>query len=158
MSTSKTCKTSTSKTAKHTAMVAFWKKHIIDRKLSGLTVKAYCEENNLTAGRYYYWLRVIQNECMEYSSSEEVSLPTSSTEEIVSVSTQKSPAPDFVEVQLPAALATSSQHFTTHQDMHSEIHPLMLTLPGNITIAIQDSSTVSLLCDVLSSLRKAGLT
>ena len=44
LSTSKTCKTSTSKTAKHTAMVAFWKKHIIDRKLSGLTVKAYCEE------------------------------------------------------------------------------------------------------------------
>ena len=47
MSTSKTCKTSTSKTAKHMAMVAFWKKHIIDRKLSGLTVKAYCEENDI---------------------------------------------------------------------------------------------------------------
>lgn len=158
MSTSKTCKTSTSKTAKHMAMVAFWKKHIIDRKLSGLTVKAYCEENNLTAGRYYYWLRIIQNECMEYSSSAEASLPTSSTEEIVSNSTQKSTAPDFVEVQLPAALATSSQHFPTHQDMHSEIHPLMLTLPSNITIAIQDYGAVSLLYDVLSSLRKAGLT
>lgn len=158
MSTLKTCKTSTSKTTKHMAMVAFWKKHIIARKFSKLTVKAYCEQNNLTSGRYYYWLRIIQNECMEDSNSEEFSLPASSTEENSLSSSQKSSTPEFVEVQLPATVTAPSRHLNMSQNIHPATHPLILTLPNSITITIQDSTSASLLSDVLTSLRKSGLT
>lgn len=149
---------STSKTAKHTLMVAFWQKHIANRKRTGLTVKAYCEENNLTVGRYYYWHRVIQNECIEVSSSDEVSLPTPSNEERSFDPEQNSPAPEFVEVHLPSAVTTPSRDFTIPSKVTPAIHPLVLTLPNGITIAIQDTSSASLLSGVLCSLRKAGLT
>ena len=37
-----------------------WRKVIQDRAESGLTVKEYCEQHNITKDSYYYWLRTVR--------------------------------------------------------------------------------------------------
>ena len=35
--------------------LAFWQEIIVKQQDSGLSVRKYCEENNLKKSRYYYW-------------------------------------------------------------------------------------------------------
>ena len=37
-----------------------WRSVIQDRAESGLTVKEYCEQHNITKDSYYYWLRTVR--------------------------------------------------------------------------------------------------
>jgi len=52
----------------------YWQKIIDDYQISGKTVKAYCEENNINIKSYYYWLRKIREQAcknIDFSELEE---------------------------------------------------------------------------------------
>ena len=54
-----------------------WSQAIHARNESGLTVKEYCENNNISENAYYYWLRKIRESTIEAASGQfaELSVP-----------------------------------------------------------------------------------
>ena len=54
----------TMKSAKHEILKEQWREMIRKHKESGLPVRRWCEENNISHGKYYYWLRVIREEAL----------------------------------------------------------------------------------------------
>lgn len=54
----------TMKAAKHEIQKQQWREMIKRHKESGLTIRQWCEENNISHGKYYYWLRVIREESL----------------------------------------------------------------------------------------------
>ena len=51
--------------ATHEYNLSLWTGRINERRLSGLTVAKWCEQNNLGVKTYYYWLRKIKREAFE---------------------------------------------------------------------------------------------
>lgn len=43
---------------------AQWQKMIKDQSESGLSIKEWCRENNISHGKFYYWQRVIREEAL----------------------------------------------------------------------------------------------
>ena len=54
----------TMKSTRHDMLREQWRAIIKKYKESGLPVKAWCEENHISATQYYYWLRVIREESL----------------------------------------------------------------------------------------------
>ena len=50
--------------AKRTARTIEWRQLIHERQQSGQSVKAWCLQNGIRENRYYYWLRIIQEEAL----------------------------------------------------------------------------------------------
>lgn len=44
-----------------TDSIALWKNRIQSRKLSGLKVNDWCEQNSISRDSYYYWYRKLKN-------------------------------------------------------------------------------------------------
>lgn len=52
------------KTSKHEILKAQWQEMIKRQNESRMSVRKWCEENNILHGKYYYWLRVIREEAL----------------------------------------------------------------------------------------------
>lgn len=52
------------KASKHEMLKAQWQKMIKDQSESGLSIKEWCRENNISHGKFYYWQRVIREEAL----------------------------------------------------------------------------------------------
>ena len=48
----------------HQARLAEWAPHIADQKASGLTVTAWCEQNNISRDKFFYWKRLLKDEAV----------------------------------------------------------------------------------------------
>ena len=55
-----------------------WSQIIHAKNESGLTIKEYCENNNLSENSYYYWLRKIRESAIEAAGGQfaELEVPT----------------------------------------------------------------------------------
>lgn len=54
--------------------LASWARIIKARKESGLSVKEYCEQNDLSRGAYFYWLRKLRTAALETEGNRFVEL------------------------------------------------------------------------------------
>lgn len=54
----------TMKAAHHDMLKEQWRTIIKNHNQSGLTVKVWCQENQVSQTQYYYWLRVIRQESL----------------------------------------------------------------------------------------------
>lgn len=54
----------TMKTSRHEILKAKWQEIIKRHNESGLPIKKWCEENQVSTTQYYYWLRVIRQESL----------------------------------------------------------------------------------------------
>ncbi|SNT25401.1 hypothetical protein SAMN05446037_10637 [Anaerovirgula multivorans] len=54
----------TMKAAHHEILKEKWRQIINRYNESGLPVRQWCEENQVSATQYYYWLRVIRQETL----------------------------------------------------------------------------------------------
>lgn len=61
-----------------------WTGIIHARNESGLTVKEFCTQNNVTETQYFYWLRKVRSAAIEASGKQFVELPapTETTDEV----------------------------------------------------------------------------
>lgn len=50
--------------AQHEIQKTKWKSRISERCQSGQTIRAWCKENNIQEGQYYYWLKVLREESL----------------------------------------------------------------------------------------------
>ena len=50
---------------KRMARVREWKGLIQEQKESGMTIRAWCEQNGFRENTYYYWLKIIRAEAIE---------------------------------------------------------------------------------------------
>lgn len=60
--------------AKHNLNVQQWIGIIHARNDSGLSVKDYCNKNNLSRNAYFYWRRIIRQEMLDQSESNTASI------------------------------------------------------------------------------------
>lgn len=54
----------TMKAARHEILKEKWREIIKRYNESGLPVRKWCDENNISPARYYYWLRVIRQDSL----------------------------------------------------------------------------------------------
>ena len=54
----------TMKTSRHEILRAKWAEIIKRHASSGLSIKQWCEENEISTTQFYYWLRVIREESL----------------------------------------------------------------------------------------------
>ena len=52
-----------------------WAGIIKSRSESGLTIKEYCEANNLSSNQYYYWLRKVKEAAIKEAGYQFVEIP-----------------------------------------------------------------------------------
>jgi len=52
------------KVSKHEILKAQWQKILKDQSGSGLSIREWCRENDISHGKFYYWLRVIREESL----------------------------------------------------------------------------------------------
>ncbi len=50
---------------KRMARISEWKGLIQEQKQSGLSIKAWCEQNGFRENAFYYWLKIIRAETIE---------------------------------------------------------------------------------------------
>lgn len=52
------------KISKHEILKAQWQKMIKNQSESGLSIREWCRENNMSHGKFYYWQRIIREESL----------------------------------------------------------------------------------------------
>ncbi len=50
---------------KHEVLVKNWAQNIEQRISSGMTIKEWCQANNIMESQYYYWLKVVRREAVQ---------------------------------------------------------------------------------------------
>lgn len=81
----------------HEAMLKLWIRRIKECRGSGMTVKAWCRENEINDKTYYYWLRKIKKEAFEALPSECKQVPAPFGEKKT-----------FAEVNAPVSVCTAN--------------------------------------------------
>lgn len=56
-----------------------WKKVFQARNESGLSVKAFCEANNISKDKYFYWMGIARQEQIKQADNQLVQLPNPET-------------------------------------------------------------------------------
>lgn len=74
------------RTLSHQATLSKWGELIKECRNSGKPVRTWCAENQISPGKYYYWLKVLRNEVLINSSNN-----------------SDLPVPRFTEVKIAAA-------------------------------------------------------
>jgi|GEM_PF-424805 len=57
------------RTLSHQATLSKWGELIKECRNSGIPVRTWCAENQISPGKYYYWLKVLRNEVLINSSN-----------------------------------------------------------------------------------------
>ena len=52
------------KTSKHEMLKVQWQRIIKEQNESGLSIREWCRENNISHSKFYYWQRVIREETL----------------------------------------------------------------------------------------------
>ncbi|MBR3400880.1 MAG: IS66 family insertion sequence element accessory protein TnpB [Parasporobacterium sp.] len=102
-----------------------WAKIIQDKNQSGLTVKEYCEKNNLTRDTYFYWAKIVKEDALR-------SLPVQRFVELPSAPVPASVTPD------PAAVPS---------ELRIQIR--------DVSVIVTDSTSPALLSRTLGVIRNA---
>lgn len=104
-----------------------WLNIIKERQTSGLTIKAWCRQNNIRVNAYYYWLRrVRESACSEYltevqsdSQSPVVFAPLHTNEKVTST-------------QAPVIIHTQNADIEVREGSSLQILETVLTALKNI--------------------------
>lgn len=54
---------------KHEVLVQNWARNIEQRIKSGMTIKEWCQANNIMESQYYYWLKVVRGETIQQTEN-----------------------------------------------------------------------------------------
>lgn len=108
--------------------LAQWLPIVKECRNSGLSVKHWCEQNNVNEKRFYYWQRKLREAATE-------SLPTPTKQPTF---VQVASATDFSNVQQPASFV-----------------PSMVLKVGNVSLELADTIQPELLANVLKVLAYA---
>jgi len=101
-----------------------WKKIIEDYQASGKTVVAYCNENNINAKSYYYWLRKIREQ-----SCKDMDYPSITSENKC----------EFTQIQLPVS--------------YEHVAPTIKLHIGKIVVEISDGMSQDTISYVFNGIR-----
>ncbi len=71
-----------------------WEKLIREANNSGMSKTAWCEQNNISRRKFYYWQKVIRDELLEQCEPEKTLSPTT-------LEYPASSSPDFFEIEIP---------------------------------------------------------
>lgn len=58
------CFMATMKSSKHEMLRSQWVELIKQQKESGLSVRKWCQENDISPARYYYWLKIVRQDSL----------------------------------------------------------------------------------------------
>lgn len=103
-----------------------WANNIRDQKASGLSIVAWCKENNMNAGSYYYWLNKLRKVAIEQ-------FPEGRQEKTT-----------FVPMQVPSAVSNVS---------HSKANSDITIRKGNISIEFYNDTPLSTITSILEFLQ-----
>ncbi len=71
-----------------------WEQLIREANNSGMPKSAWCEQNNISRRKFYYWQKVIRDELLEQREPEKTLSPTT-------LESPVSSQPDFFEIEIP---------------------------------------------------------
>ena len=63
----------------HQAHLREWAARFTDQKASGLTIRAWCEQNQISFHKYNYWKHILKEEVIDQTLPDIVPLPLSSS-------------------------------------------------------------------------------
>jgi len=63
----------------HQAHLREWAARFTDQKASGLTIRAWCEQNQISFHKYNYWKHILKEEVIDQALPDIVPLPLSSS-------------------------------------------------------------------------------
>ncbi len=126
----------------HQAKLAAWKVRFQEQADSGLTVKDWCAQNNLSIHTYNYWKHLLKNEYIDSMLPDivPVALPQAEESQPVSV----------CDPLIPAKSCISRES----RDSCTVPHPLHISTP-DIDIAVNSSASDELLLRVIKAVRYA---
>lgn len=118
-------------TASHDYMLNLWTSRIQECRKSGMTVIAWCEQNNIRIKSYYYWMRKIKREVFE-------SLSSDNQGKVPAIAHSNTPV--FSKINLSAINESESQGIVT------------IRLNG-IAVDVQDGASEELIHNTLRAIR-----
>lgn len=123
------------------ANITKWSALFHDQAASGLTIKEWCSQNNVSIHAYYYWKRIARESFVD-----------SIIPEIVPVSTAPLPVP-LPEQAAPALIPSSlSNLYDSHNSPCSD--SVLISL-GDIRIEIGSSASDEMIAAVIKAVRHA---
>jgi putative transposase len=118
------------KTIKHKYLRSKWTPIITECKNSGMTVRAWCRENDVNEKQFYYWQRRIREELY----------PTLLEKSAMDLT------PTFVSVP---------REVIHNQPIGNSFNPDMIIDCGNFKMEISNSISPSLLCELIKAIHHA---
>lgn len=116
----------------HQARLAEWAPHIADQKASGLTVTAWCEQNNISRDKFFYWKRLLKDEAVSQM------LP-----DIVPITLPSIP-PESTTLDIGGASCTTCTTAPT---------PVAKVLINGITIELNSDASESIISHLIKAVR-----
>ena len=92
------------KSAKHEILKEQWKEMIKDHKESGLPIRKWCEQNHISHGQYYYWLKIIREDALIKAGT----LAVTGQTQFVEIKEQKNNNPTYSNNQECCAILRSN--------------------------------------------------
>ena len=122
----------------HQALLKEWSIRIADQASSGLTVRAWCNQNNLTLHKYNYWKHLLKE---------------NSTDKVI---------PDIVPISIPTSSIVSQNESPRLPDFSNSSNGTVQTKSSNqISVTINDiridisADSIYLLHDIIKAVRYA---
>lgn len=117
--------------------LGIWKQLVRSCRLSGKSIKEFCEEQNLSTRRYFYWQRKLRAEQPEWFSALEAEYYRSRPND--------APLEIFlpVEIQAPAAVTTKNDQLTVElKSGHRILIPSSVSREtlSNLVAALENSN------------------
>jgi hypothetical protein len=120
----------------HQVNLTNWAARFKEQAASGLTVKEWCSQNNLSIHTYNYWKHALKEECVD------------------------SLLPDIVPINLPqfspaAYSQTQAQLYSLEScDSHEQLHSVCITI-GDIRVEIGPSASDEMITGIIKAVRHA---
>ncbi len=124
----------------HQASLAKWAARFQDQAASGLTVKAWCEQNNVSFHSYNYWKHQLKSEYVD------------------------SLLPDIVPISLPASntnqetaspMSASCNSYNSRDLYHSDDPGFLRIMASDVDISISPSASDDLIFRLIKAVRHA---
>ena len=147
----------------HQAHLAHWGDVIREQSASGLSIKDWCSENNISKHTYFYWKRKLKEECLDSKLPEIVKLQISTgSESSTTPTTSTSPASPVLSVSCTSC-TTCTSSTTDHVDsLLPAIMPSAAENSAAVIVHIRDVSievlpgvSFPLLTEIIKAVRNA---